>query len=154
MLFCDDIRREVSNKISISGVFNDRIFVESFPAALPKLAIYGRVLVPHDWDGDELRVVLRTEGRKDENVGTIPREMIEGARGKAAASGIPHVTVAINRTQAPFAIDTERLYVTLLKDGDDEVVCGAMRISLKEETKPKPAPRRAKPKMAAGTAGG
>jgi hypothetical protein len=39
-VFCDDIRLEVANKISLIGVYAGDILVNKFPALLPKLCVW------------------------------------------------------------------------------------------------------------------
>jgi hypothetical protein len=38
-IFCDDLRLEVGNKLSLMGVYNGRLFLSSLPAVLPKLCV-------------------------------------------------------------------------------------------------------------------
>ena len=38
-IYCDDIRREVGNKMSYMGVYTSKLLVPEFPAILPKLSI-------------------------------------------------------------------------------------------------------------------
>jgi len=47
-IFCDDIRQEVSGKISYIGVYSGVLFVKAFPATLPKLCIAVKVATPGD----------------------------------------------------------------------------------------------------------
>ena len=39
-LICDDIRQEVSNKLSLIGVYGDKIYVKEFPYTFVKLCAY------------------------------------------------------------------------------------------------------------------
>ncbi|KRA51820.1 hypothetical protein [Pseudoxanthomonas sp. Root630] len=43
-IFCDDIREEVNGKISLVGCYTGGMQVESFPATLPKLCVFVRVI--------------------------------------------------------------------------------------------------------------
>jgi hypothetical protein len=45
-LFCDDVRQEVGNKVSLMGCYGHELFVEKFPIALPKLCGHVRVVTP------------------------------------------------------------------------------------------------------------
>ena len=38
-LFCDDIRQEVGNKLSLMGIYNGSMVVPSFPYELPRLFV-------------------------------------------------------------------------------------------------------------------
>lgn len=44
VIFCDDIRLEVSNKTSFIGTYLADMVVESFPALLPKFCIHASVV--------------------------------------------------------------------------------------------------------------
>lgn len=45
-IFCDDVRHEVGNKISIIGVYSGGLFVPSFPVTLPKLCLVVKIVTP------------------------------------------------------------------------------------------------------------
>jgi Family of unknown function (DUF6941) len=38
-IFCDDIRHEIGGKFSYIGVYSTKLFIPSFPVAIPKLCI-------------------------------------------------------------------------------------------------------------------
>lgn len=46
-IFCDDIRFEMGNKHSFMGVYQTHLFVQSFPATLPKLCAFSTIVTPH-----------------------------------------------------------------------------------------------------------
>ena len=39
-IYCDDIRTEVGNKLSLMGMYSSHLYVESFPATLPRLGCF------------------------------------------------------------------------------------------------------------------
>jgi len=43
-IFCDDIRHEISGKVSYIGVYSEKLLVERLPVILPKLCIAVKVL--------------------------------------------------------------------------------------------------------------
>jgi hypothetical protein len=45
-LFCDDIRHEVSGKLTFVGVYSSHLFVPKFPITLPKLCLAVKVISP------------------------------------------------------------------------------------------------------------
>ena len=47
-IFCDDIRHEVSNKLSYIGVYSGNLYVQKFPVALPKLCLAIKVITSRD----------------------------------------------------------------------------------------------------------
>lgn len=46
VLFCDDIRHEVSGKISLIGVYGSHLIVNEFPAVLTKLCVHMTITIP------------------------------------------------------------------------------------------------------------
>tara|TARA_R110001592_G_scaffold294808_2_gene564653 strand:+ start:82 stop:495 length:414 start_codon:yes stop_codon:yes gene_type:complete len=42
-IICDDIRHEVGDKISLMGCYSGVMYVNAFPASLPKLGAYTRI---------------------------------------------------------------------------------------------------------------
>lgn len=44
--FCDDVRQEVGNKLSIMGIYGANLIVPSYPTVLPKLCCVFNVRVP------------------------------------------------------------------------------------------------------------
>mgnify|MGYP000373254618 CR=1 FL=1 len=60
--YCDDIRREVGNKMSYMGVYSSKLLVPEFPAILPKLSIIIEVRTPISEPFEELELrVLQGE---------------------------------------------------------------------------------------------
>ncbi len=64
-IICDDIRQEVGNKLTVVGIYNDRVKIETkYPSALQfpipfRLGVFVRLLVEQDDDcGDELAFAL------------------------------------------------------------------------------------------------
>jgi len=47
-IFCDDIRQEVGGKLSLMGVYNTVMYVQQFPATLPKLWIMATYIAAQD----------------------------------------------------------------------------------------------------------
>jgi len=45
-LFCDDIRHEMGGKLSFIGAYSGELLVPAFPARLPKLCLFVRMVTP------------------------------------------------------------------------------------------------------------
>ena len=45
-VFCDDVRQEVGNKISYMGVYQGIMYIQSFPAVLPKFCVGIQAVTP------------------------------------------------------------------------------------------------------------
>lgn len=62
-IFCDDVRHELGGKISYIGVYSGRLFLPSFPLALPKLCLAMNVLTPANRPFTKLCLrVMKDEG--------------------------------------------------------------------------------------------
>jgi hypothetical protein len=47
-VICDDIRHEAGNKISIMGLYSEKVLVQAFPAVLPKLCAFATICSPRE----------------------------------------------------------------------------------------------------------
>ena len=45
-LYCDDIRNEVGNKLTLVGCYDADLLLNAFPTILPKFAVYARAYTP------------------------------------------------------------------------------------------------------------
>lgn len=78
-LYAEDIRTEVAGTYSIIGVFQGGgIQVQSFPAALAKLAISVTLAVPKDIRPSALRIEVLCDNNVLQSI-IAPKELIEGA---------------------------------------------------------------------------
>ena len=61
-IFCDDIRHEISGKISYIGVYSNDLIVPSLPVTLPKLCLSVKVVTPADKPLESLTLrILKNE---------------------------------------------------------------------------------------------
>jgi len=58
VIYCDDIRYEIGNKVSFMGVYSADLFVSEFPAILPKLCIHVGVVTPFDEPFEKLLIQI------------------------------------------------------------------------------------------------
>jgi len=65
IIYCDDIRTEIANKISLIGIYGGDMIVSSFPAVLPKLCIVITAVTDASDPFRKLSVKI-TKGEKDE----------------------------------------------------------------------------------------
>lgn len=45
-IFCDDIRKEIANKLTFVGCYDSELLVQNAPAALPKLCVFATIHTP------------------------------------------------------------------------------------------------------------
>lgn len=48
VIYCDDIRQEVSGKLTLVGVYSNILYAQAIPIVLPKLCIIARLVSPID----------------------------------------------------------------------------------------------------------
>lgn len=143
-LFADDARKEVGSKKTLVGISGDIVRVEKFPVLLPKLAMFTRVNVPHDWNRESFTILLRSDGDEDEILGSMTLDRVVSARENASAKGFPFVGVVLTSVSVPFPVEREKMFFAILTDGVDEIVCGAIAFLKKIETVDEPSPGRRK----------
>ena len=54
-IFCDDVRREVGNKVSYMGIYTGLMYLNMFPAVLPRFCIAIQAVTPVDRPFDFLK---------------------------------------------------------------------------------------------------
>jgi len=54
--YCDDVRQEVSGKVSLIGVYNSVLYVPQFPVTLPKLCIVVTYTTPRSEPPASLKI--------------------------------------------------------------------------------------------------
>lgn len=59
--FCDDIRQEIGNKVSLMGCYGPSMLVGALPVVLPKLCVHVRIYTPIDRPFSRLSVRLMCE---------------------------------------------------------------------------------------------
>lgn len=55
-IYCDDIRQEVGDKLSLMGIYNTVMYVQQFPATLPKLWIMATYTAASDKPPKSLKI--------------------------------------------------------------------------------------------------
>ncbi len=84
-LFCDDVRSEVGNKLSLMGVYGQDLLLQEFPATLPKLCAVMLLDVPAGTEAREAVFVLK---RGDEIVGRAVASVDEARRTRGAEPAV------------------------------------------------------------------
>lgn len=63
-IYCDDVRREVDNKISLIGCYQGDMLVSAIPGVLPKLCAVVTVATPYEEPFKQLEVLLTKDGEE------------------------------------------------------------------------------------------
>jgi hypothetical protein len=78
VIYCDDIRHEIGNKLSFIGIYAGELLVQSFPITLPKLCLFVSISTPSERPFQQLRLRIL----KDEEVlleSEIPQQQVLAA---------------------------------------------------------------------------
>jgi hypothetical protein len=69
-IFCDDVRPEVGNKISLMGIYSrDILFTSAPPAIIPKLGIVTWLIF--DWDDPPDKLIMRINGPGQQEIAKL-----------------------------------------------------------------------------------
>ena len=130
-VFCDDIRQEINGKITMVGIYTDRLLVSSVPTVLPKLCLALSIATDKEKMFEEISVT-GTFGRDEVFKMELHKEQIQNIVAQAPKSETPakFFTVQLNAILTPFQLErTGKLVLTVMADGE-ELECGGLEISL------------------------
>ncbi len=138
-IFCDDVRNEQGNKISLMGIYNGEMHLPSLPALLPKLGLSVRVSSPIEEPVTSVQFRLAsTVADGPSFVIDLPAEEIQKARGDGvpgrqdSEGGETHrrMELGLVTVLPPFQVSTPMsLSVTVIVDGT-EFKAASLRIRL------------------------
>lgn len=127
--FCDDIRYEVGNKVTLVGLYNGTLFLQEFPALIPRFGI--NLLVDSPLEEPVSTVVVRVE-KGDEIILQTAFDVPRQANQENLQIGHDQPTrrtFAMQMTLPPITITSPcMLRVMVVLDGV-ECVAGKLRIA-------------------------
>jgi hypothetical protein len=140
VLYCDDVRQEVSNKTMLIGVYGTDLFVNEMPVVLAKLVAVISIATEASSPFESLSVKIF---RDDEQVGEFPVNIkdLQDAAGPAPApsegmmSGPSLRIFSAIITLSPFAIEKPGVLRVIAKTESGELRGPALRISLQPAAK-------------------
>lgn len=130
-IYCDDIREEVGNKMSLMGIYREKLLVSQFPAVLPKLCVALWVVTPIDHPFKKIQIRLHVGDQIAADV-AVPDNVladigkVEQQDETKSRVHILHTAVAIANlrmeqpTRVKLRVHTE----------DDELKAGALDVEL------------------------
>ncbi|MEW6292791.1 MAG: hypothetical protein AB1544_05735 [Pseudomonadota bacterium] len=127
VIYCDDIREEVGNKLSYMGVYSGELHVQAAPVVLTKLSIAVKVVTDFADPFKELEVrVLKGEDDSELlTTGPLPTPPnLEDIPG----SGSKFMVAQMAFFLAPFQIDGETILKVKARTEREELVGMALRI--------------------------
>ena len=133
-LFCEDLREEKDNKISLIGIMGDNIAVPGFPGALAKLAIYIRINYPTDMKPQSLEIVMTHSDGERLVVNNIDESFVKKTIEEAAAQNNPVAGIVTQLIAAPFAINSAGRNKLELTWDNGSIFLGSLNVILAEKS--------------------
>ena len=137
-VYCDDVRQEVGNKLSLIGCYMDDLIVDALPAALPKLCVQARALTPNAKPFE--RLVFRAYMNKT-LLGEleVAREALERTAAAAQGRAISerHGALAV-MTFSPFLIDGPGQLKVEAETEEGLLKGSVLQISVRQDAPSKP----------------
>ena len=138
VIFCDDIRNESGNKLSLMGVYNGQMFIQSMPTLLPKLGMSMKLFTSADKPVTTLGVRLISSAQDapvlsidmpPDDIKSGQREAIKSAN-EIKGDGEPRIEIGFVAVLPPFQVaQPMSLKAIIIADGE-EIVAGRLHISL------------------------
>src|SRR5215471_2264546 len=130
-LFCEDIRIEKSETVTIVGVLPDNAAVPGLPGMFPKLGVYVRANFPVDAAPSSFRLRLEFpwEGTPP-TFGALDASAIAGAVAKAKGAGNPTVGLITMGVFAPFSVQAagQVRAIVVIDDDEEGMLAGHLNI--------------------------
>lgn len=130
-IFCDDIRQEMGNKLSIMGVYGGQLLVPQMPFVLPKLCIvmHARTLREHPFRQLRFRVLKDDELLTEQE---IPEETLVAAtkEPKRMLGESEYITFAVTAQLIPIVINSPFLLRSRAITEAGELKGGSLSIEL------------------------
>ncbi len=124
-LFCEDIRAEKTGTDILIGVLGDNMQIAEVPAALPKLGVYTRIVLPVNGRYREpMHAVMRFPDGRDLELGKFEVELINSTIREVKALGGNIAGFISKAVLSPFLIGQFGRIVMLLRIGKHERVSG------------------------------
>lgn len=128
VVYCDDIREEIGNKVSYMGIYTQDLFVPTSPMILPKLCIAVSVVTGSDDPFKEMEVRVLKGNDRTELLTTGPILIPDAPRDADGGNGILAMQLAF--VLSPFEIDGETVLRIQARTEREELKGRALRIRI------------------------
>jgi hypothetical protein len=139
VLYCDDIRWEISNKSSLIGVYNGVLFVTEFPVVLPKLMVAITVMTEVADPFQSLSVTLFRGDEPISEISVPPEDLSKAAQSgqlsppiedSSSLKGFPLSSFNAVMSMAPFPIEKATILRAIARTEAGELRGPVLRIAL------------------------
>jgi hypothetical protein len=124
-VFCEDIREEKSGSETLVGVLPDNLSMTQLPGAMPKLAVYLRVMIDPHRPPKKIKSSIRTPWGQTIPLGEADDALIKTAVGQANANGLPLAGIVLKGLMSPFLVQSQGIILAVV-DVDGKEITGAM----------------------------
>ena len=106
-VFCDDVRLEATDQITLVGILSDYMSVPGTPGALAKLGFYARVHSPVDLDPRPITLNVKLPNGERQEIGTVDDAAVLQNMADSKASGLPFCGYIFHGVFSPFPVPHE-----------------------------------------------
>jgi hypothetical protein len=130
--FCDDIRFEVSSKLTLVGIYGGFLNIDRIPALLTKLCIVTTFDFPFNETCKSVIVRVFHDDLQIQEV-TAPPEFLEASQASIHALSNPadpiqRITMNFHSIISPLQIERESFLKVVVVADDEEYIAGKLRI--------------------------
>jgi hypothetical protein len=134
-LFCEDIREEKSGQDTLVGTLPDNVNIRRIPGAMPKLAVYIRILVPVNDAPKRMSVVATMPDGDTVQLGTLD-ELIEPAISESRKRDMPFGGIAARAVVANLVFKKAGKFIVELDVDGKKQICGMLNIVTHDANQP------------------
>jgi hypothetical protein len=129
-IFCDDMRNEVNNKVSLMGLYSTELLLKSFPMSLPRFTIVMHAFTDIDQPFKEISFIGRLSGVEIFRI-DIPNDHLKiGQPGVFTDADSKRIQVQTMANIIPAQFDAPgKLDVDVIADGE-KIYCSGLKIGL------------------------
>lgn len=131
-IFCDDIRQEIGNKMSLMGIYNGELHVATLPAVLSKLcvAIFCATSIENPFQSLSIKVTSDNVVLQEITVSAtdLSQRQQEISSRSPVEDPISTIYLGVNVSLSPFVIEKEKSVIATVTADEQEIPAGRLRI--------------------------
>ena len=129
-LYCQDVRQEKSDQLSLVGVFPDAIQISGSGRVIPKLAIYFTIFASIDFVFSDLYLKLLSPSNDTITSTHVDIERLATTAKLSAQDNDPIYRATLFHIMTPFHVGDGGLFRAVATMNGEEIICGSLRIKV------------------------
>lgn len=130
--FCDDVRQEIGNKVSLMGIYGGQLIVADVPFAMPKLCCVITCTTPADQPFSSLNFRVSADGTEVAR-GELPSDAFTQAVPQFLANSTPDDPIkryglSLTLVLSPYLIQKAHLIKTYVIADGEELIAGRLNV--------------------------